>query len=384
MSIGANISSKQLRLLFGVLVLISISLLLGTYIVNHQGIRLNKYLRLLLLQSDLGSENIFAAWFSSMLLFCSVIFSFTCFILDKRRFTRGWKYLLNYGWLILAGCFAALSFDEMGSIHEYIGDYAAFKSTGEVLIKEENSGWTIFYYLVGAVSLFMLFFSLLRLRRSGKSLLFFIAGILCYLTNPVQENFEIANYGSGVVQRPLYLLLLEEGSELLGSLCFLASACTYAAFSSSKLFDGLRPGEIKVTISLSKKTLVFYLLLLLVGCGAVLTLLTYMFGYVKGENQVGVPKNWIPSMLGFLIFAYCLYMGVNYKNKRRAYLVLSILAITISIFYGCDKFADLLPAFRYSAETGYGLLSLIGIWLAYLQNHAWPARTYPRVNPNIH
>jgi hypothetical protein len=332
MLIDLRITVQHLRLWLKFIILLNLLLLAGTF-VAASGFHLNKWFTLLFRQSDLRLENIFASWYSSVLLFLAAILSFICFLLDKRRFKTGWNTMLSYGWLVYAACFAVLSFDEMGSIHEYIGDYMAFKKAGSAVTGDENSGWTVFYYLVAAVSIFMFVFSVLRLKSVKWSLVFFVLGLLLYLSNPLQENFEIASYLASpdrdAWKRPVHFALMEEGSELFGSLFFLIALSKYALFAGGS--------AIQLKMHVSKTTFLFWVLAFLAAFATGYAVVHYMFGNVEGQSQVGVPKNWITAMPA-LVVSLCMMYLYNY-HKRPVFLALAILFVAVSIYFGCDRFS---------------------------------------------
>lgn len=317
------------------IIAINILLLAGTFIFNTSHIQ---YFR----ETDLASENVFAAWYSSMLLLLSAVLSFYCFMMDECRIEQKSRRVWNFGWLVYTAAFAALSFDELGSIHEHIGNFTAFKQAGNLVAETKDSGWLFFYIIVGVVSLFMLMFSILKLKDVRWSLLLLVTGLLLYLSNPFQEYFEIetmrAAGGEQSWRRPVILLLLEEGSEIFGSLSF---------FTAIALYTKQYPYRIE--------TNKFPLLRLVVYCflGATICflLIDVLFGDVRGDEQNGVPKNWITAATAFLLSVYCFF--TYNREKTNSYLLIAIFFLCLSAYFGSNRFA-----WYFNADYSQGRLIL--------------------------
>ena len=210
--IHIRLSLSQLRWCLGLMLILNVLALAGTWIAHTlhvTGYGVKAALQLL----DLERENTVVTWYSSMLLLLVAIMSVVCFRTDWQRFHHWRDRTLSYGWLVLSMVFVTLSLDEIGSFHETIGDTAAFNSFGSF------SGWAVFYIVVMAVGVFMLTFSLARLIRSKWSAVYAVAGLLLFLSNPLQENYEIAAFRAApdpaLWVRPISLLLLEEGQRSL-------------------------------------------------------------------------------------------------------------------------------------------------------------------------
>lgn len=178
-----------------------------------------------LVQGHLATENVIAAWYSSMLLLIVAVAATTAFACDRRGAGR-----LRYGWLVFAAVFTLLSLDEIGSFHERVGMLRALPRAGGAV------GWVYVLAIpILAVAAFMLAFAWAHLRRAPGAFPLMAAGVAMFLMNPVLEAVEMAMiHGAGQVQgtwqRTLHdvLLVLEEGVlELFGILCFLAAVLTY-------------------------------------------------------------------------------------------------------------------------------------------------------------
>ena len=303
------------------IIAINILLLAGTFIFNTSRMQIFR-------ETDLASENVFAAWYSSMLLLLSAVLSFYCFMVDERRIEQNSRRVWNFGWLVYAAAFATLSFDELGSIHEHIGSFTAFKQAGNLVTNTKDSGWVFFYVVVGVVSLFMLMFSILKLKEVKWSLLLLVTGLLLYLSNPFQEYFEIetmrAAGGEQSWRRPVNLLLLEEGSEIFGSLSFFTAIALYAK-------------QYPYRIETNKFPVVRVVVYCFLGAAICLLLIDVLFGDVRGDEQNGVPKNWITAAAAFLLSVYCFF--TYNTEKTNSYLLFGIFLLCLSVYFGSNRFA---------------------------------------------
>lgn len=351
-----NVTAGCMITLAKVILAINIFLLAGTFVFNTAHAQLPPLLFVIVRETDLASENVFAAWYSSMLLLLSAVMSIACFLIDQQAIKDTRKRLLNYGWLIYAFAFVLLSFDELGSIHEHIGNFTAFKKAGNIISDDKDSGWTLFYMVIGAASLFMLAYSIVKLNRVKWALPLWICGLMLYLSNPFQEYLEIETMRSSATdetwKRPVHLLLMEEGSELFGSLFFLIAIMLYAR-------DHVFRKEIN-KIELIRLTLFFVL-----GVAISFILVNLMFGDVKGDLQNGVPKNWITAAYAFLISICCIF--VYYNDRIKSYLLLGVLGLCLSVYFGSNRFAWHFDADysvdRIIVKTFLSVFALISCWV---------------------
>src|SRR5688500_18759457 len=338
MLIELKLSAPNLRTIVKVIVAVNLFLLAGTYIFHDLQTTLPGYLFIILRETYLATENVFAAWYSSMLLFLSAIMSFICFLLDEQRYQRGMKRILNYGWLLYAMAFTLLSFDELGSIHEYIGNFIAFKQAGKMVTGTNDSGWTLFYAVIAVVSLFMFIFSVARLRQVKWALPLMVAALILYLSNPFQEYLEIASMNEAhdeTWKRPVHLLLLEEGTELFGSLFFVSAISLYAKCNGWKLQSGVK--DVVFRKETSKATVMKITVCCLLCMSLCFVVVNGLFGDVRGDLQKGVPKNWITATIAFIISISFFYFFTTIK--KGSYLLFSLFALCISVYYGSNRFA---------------------------------------------
>lgn len=277
-----------------------------------------------LVHLSLGAENVVAAWFSSMLLLsvagaCAIAFTVDGTAGASRR-------MLRAGWLVLALLFVALSFDELGSIHERLS-MVTIGAGNETLI-----GWyALIVGLIAAVS-FMLAFGLLHVRQVMPAFLLLALGAMCFASVPVQEHLEVQAYreaGNGWI-RPIGWLLLEEGSELAGAICSLAAALVY----SSTRLARLSTGEGSVSLALPWRRTASLVVLALVVLGAGLAVSQVQFGGSAGAHGHGIPRNWFPAMLAFTTAAFAWWLGgAGDARVLRAFAPIQLVA---SAFVGAD------------------------------------------------
>ncbi len=190
-----------------------------------------------LAQLNLGAENVLAAWYSSMLLLLVAGAAVVCWFADRSREDRASRRRLSVGWLVLAVVFAGLSLDEMGAIHERIGTSRAADGSAP--------GWVVVLAIpIALVASYMLVFAWTRLRREPLVAMLLVAGVALFLSVPFQEEVEVAILtatAAGTAERPVVGTLLEEGSEIFGSLCFLGAMLLYALRTA--LPDPTDPGR---------------------------------------------------------------------------------------------------------------------------------------------
>ena len=169
---------------------------------------------------DLGAENNLAAWHSAITLLIATGGWLICYALDVRgRKSRGDRFL-SWGWVLLAGLFCLLSLDEEGSFHERLGAVPGMNQ------------FDVFVFPMVGVGLFLLMFAWARLRTSWLTLALLTLGFLTYLSVPIQERAEAVLEHSGMYSAtwhtPTRDVVIEEGSELLGTLFFIIAGLVHA------------------------------------------------------------------------------------------------------------------------------------------------------------
>jgi hypothetical protein len=290
--------------------------------IDQYGPRGRTFIRYVLIQFHLGTENVIAAWYSSMLLLAVAAAACLVFALERRlppsSRTDRW---LRGGWLVFAALFTLLSLDEVGSLHERIGMMVALNRASLVPSAKAPVGWVYMLAVpIGAVGAFMLAFGWARLRRVPAAFALLALGVALYLADPLLEVLEGALVRSGspriIVER-----ILEEGvAELGGTLCFLMGMLLYAA----RIGAG---APYRWTVSGRSAAL------LAGAAGTILTAgvpIAHWFVDHLPEGDSGIPDNWFPaaalSLLALLLAAV--------RGQR----VGAIVCLALSAYFGAGLF----------------------------------------------
>ncbi|MCB0845604.1 MAG: hypothetical protein KDE26_20280 [Bacteroidetes bacterium] len=288
-----------------------------------------------LVQFSLARENNAAVWYSSMVFFLAGLVALLAFwgvynVRDNKAQIR-----TAWGWLILGGLFVGLSADELGSIHERLGMLQELNVTGD-----GAPGWIDLFAIPGGlVGLFMLWFFYQNFRRQKKSFFMLVLGVLALVSIFFQENFEVSSMRAATNpetwRRPIWQIILEEGSELLAVWCFLAAFVNlvYRLSLQKSLQNSLAAPEIVVPVKPAILIGLSYILVALsvFGTGIFSPLLEY--GIEGGDN--GMTSNWFPSMLAFIGAALSwLVWNAEKQNKKPAYLILALILLCLSMYYG--------------------------------------------------
>jgi hypothetical protein len=241
---------------------------------------------LVLVQFHLATENVIAAWYSSMLLLSVAVAAVIAYALDRRQSHAGFQRVVETGWLVIAGCFALLSLDEIGSLHERIGMVTRGASAA--------TGWVyVLAVPIGLIGVFMAAFAWLRVRRAPAAAAFFVAGIALFLSNPVMELIEMSLlHGGGSIGIHDTLLVVEEGlAELGGTLCFLLGVLLYIRATA-----GPGPHVVALDTPAAIQALAAGGLLLTAGVPA-----TRWFVDRLPPGDTGIPDNWFASAALYLL-----------------------------------------------------------------------------------
>jgi hypothetical protein len=336
-------STRQLATLLGLLFLMNLLVLAGTWAAtlyfNQHGWNANpSLLKNVLFQLNLALENVAATWYSSMLLLTTAVMAGICFLADRQEGTGRRQRLFSYGWLVFCGVFALLSFDEMGSVHEYFGK-DAYNEQADGFTR--YAGLVVLYTGIALVAGFMVAFGLVHLRRVPWSFVLVGTGVLLFISNPFQEHFEWGFYQRGA-DRPVLLLLLEEGSELFGTLCFLAATVAYAAHVTRRQPAPAGRAAIRVTATVSRKPMLATVLAVLGAMAVLLVGLQLVVGKVE-DPRLGIPQNWIPSAIAFAValVSRFLFAGLPREGARGGLFLglLAGLALALSAYYGSNLYA---------------------------------------------
>lgn len=339
-SIGIKFIFRQFALSIIVLLFLNIFLLLGTALSNElRSVQKSPASKFILNQFNLAFENVVGAWYSSMLLLLVAIAALLCFFIDRQQKKSNFSGALDFSWLLFCLIFLTLSLDEMGSFHELIGESTLFRKIGF----GEGAGWNTFFLLLFLVAFYMITFFVSKIKTSRRSFVFLMIGTLLFLSNPIQEAIEISDYRSAADpnswKRPTLLLLMEEGSEVFGMLCFLTAMVLYAFDRSKQL--GLSKTGVHLILVIKRSTLIGYTALLATLLFTNMTLLYLNANrIVKGDD--GIAENWFPSACFFFVALIAFYTALNSKlqNKKRGYWLLASLALLQSAYFGSNMYAS--------------------------------------------
>lgn len=316
-------------------IVINLLFLAGTWL-HHSKVVMpeKKTMQLILVQFNLSKENVAASWYSSMLLFFVAIAALLCFWSDIKKGGNVFDRVLHFGWVAVAGIFVVLSYDEMGSFHEMIGETSLFKKAGG-----NSSGWVAFYALIGIIAIFMVGFFIVKFKGNKKALLFTVLGVLLFVSNPFQEKFEIHSWRASIDpanwHRPVFFLLLEEGSELFAAFSFLYAFLNYAMDAAI----GHNIARNRLFLIESKfSNAVFGYLFTLASILGVIMLVVHLNTWHFERDDNGVPENWPPSATFFFscIAALYLFFKFDQHKNRDLYLLIAFTCLLISLYFGAN------------------------------------------------
>lgn len=331
-----TVRPSTLQRVFIVLCMIAIAILAGTwgFLEFYWGLDVPwedaPPIKHLLVQFHLGIENVFAAWFSSMLLLIVALSFLGAYAIDRKMLAT--VSPLSLIWVILATMFAGLSVDELGSVHERISmlSIGGESQDGGAQIL---SGWQLLMVVLGGGILMIVWFSVAHVRRVRAAFWLMVAGAVCYLSIPFQEYVEVgimwAAAGEGW-RRPVWLLLLEEGTELAGTLLFLASALTYVVGTVER--SGYERDQVIIRVDRQPAILVTVSISLIALVGMVLA--TKVLGPMGGDK--GVPINWFAAAFAFL--AFLLSTSLVYRRQQLIYGLIALLSLTMSVIAGAHLY----------------------------------------------
>jgi hypothetical protein len=338
-----------------------------------------------LVQFHLGTENVVAAWYSSMLLLLVTLACLVAYVLDTQALTpseaqkgdrslfrtvakpaiKGTVPFFRYGWVILAATFAALSLDEIGSLHERVGMVVALNRASLAPSSTHPVGWVYMLAIpIALVAMSMLAFGWIRMRRAPYAFALLATGVLLYVCDPVLEAVEgsLVRHGGGILL--LLERILEEGvAELGGTTCLLLGVLLYSrrvAGDGPHVFTAPHPTVIAA------------------GAAALTAGPTIVSEIVfrLPPGDTGIPENWFPAAALFLLAA------TAYTTFRGR--IIALLALVASAYFG----AGFLPYAAWFKAIGYrGVLvdtiitaitvTLLGHWMSALTTQRRAASPTP-------
>lgn len=273
-----------------------------------------------LIQFHLGTENVVAAWYSSMLLLSVAVASALAWRSDRRAARPA---RLAAGWLGVAAIFTLLSLDEIGSLHERLGMMVALNRVSLMPGATTPVGWVLLFAIpIGVVAIVMLAFAWLHVRRVPAAFTLMAAGVALFVSNPLLEILEGAMLDAGSAAGLLLERVLEEGvAELGGATCFVLGVITYLRRAGGTALPRLAwppPGVIAAV-------------------GAVMALAVPVAHAVSVRlpaGDSGTPENWFPAA-AFALVSF----GLLVESRGRA-TGLAVLAAALSAYFGAGIFAN--------------------------------------------
>ncbi len=245
---------------------------------------------------NLAYELNIAVWIVAMFLLLNGLLAFEVF--------RSSPTSTRYAWLCLAVVFVLLSWDEMGSFHERIGD----------------QGWAAYVPIaVGlGVPCAYAIITLLRSAETRRSALLIILGFGLLASVVFQEFLE--SQGLGLMIGNGLRTAIEEGSELFAILLFLIAVTPHL----KRPADLLGPSSLVPTL----RTFRGLLIPIAVGAGLHLALIPTTLSYTD-VGQRGDPGVWYPSAMFFVLALWS--AAAMLQRDRYAYRLLTLIALVGSV-----------------------------------------------------
>jgi len=327
---------------------------------------------------DLGAENNLAAWYSAITLLIAAGVWVICYALDVRGRESTGDRILSWGWLLLAALFCLLSLDEEGSFHERLGAVPGLNQ------------FEVFAVPLAAVGIFLLLFAWARLRHSWLAIALLALGFLTYLSVPIQEKAEVVLERTGdyaaTWHTPTLDVVIEEGSELLGTLLFIVAGLVHARRLNRAQLPSMPEEQwLDFEISASRRVIA-QVVGWVVGLLA-LGFITVQFIAVpdlphgsqfKG-SQLGNPADWFAGSL-MLIAAFLFLYATRAKGEvsgqqllRSFYKVFAVYSLVLAIHHGAGHlFSSIMwdgsPRRQMATNVVLGLagLAVAGVGIARL------------------
>ncbi|PYR77058.1 MAG: hypothetical protein DMF86_10560 [Acidobacteria bacterium] len=329
-----KLDSRQATIRRWLLTLTAVNLALtaGTALFIHEWARLDHYgprgrafITYVLVQTHLATENVVAAWYSSMLLLGVAVAALAAFAVDRRCERGKRERRLSAGWLFFAAAFVVLSLDEIGSYHERIGMLVALNPHHTSAL-----GWVYVLAIpIALVGLFMMAFAWFHLRRVPVSFWLMAAGVVLFLSDPMLEQAEMAILRTGAAPGSFAmsvhnaLLIFEEGVvELFGTLSFLAAILVYIRRTAG---TDVVEWQVDRRVAASVALIVAALF-------AVAVPVARWTVAVLPPGDTGIPANWFPAAA----LAACALVAVAVQGRRAK--PAAALCLALSAYFGAGLY----------------------------------------------
>jgi hypothetical protein len=296
------------------------------------------WVSVVLVQLDLGAENVAAAWFSSMLLLLVAGFASVCCVFEYAPYHSPRSRLSALAWLAFAGVFVLLSYDELASVHERLGSLAALNPEGDTAL-----GWVrVLAVPITVVFLWLAAFAWLYLRPVPWVLPLYALGLLALASVPLQEHVKdvLVDLGRTHGQWAAHdiAVLVSEETELFGSLSLLAATLMYV---TERHGGGISHDATKVIVGLPAARTTMAVVVCILAIGFVVMPLLPPKSPTTGS--VGNPANWPGAALATLTALVCLYVHAEPRRTRLGgrfvYLLTAAWALVASAYVGSSVYA---------------------------------------------
>lgn len=351
-----RLRSSFLYIILKIIVLLNLFFLAGTYFFHYYLYRIlqgdwsqGSGLKYLVVQFSLANENVLATWYSSMLFLLVGVFCFFCYLIQSKASQNFLGIKISYGWCLISALFLLLSLDEISSLHERLGSLSTLNPFGDYPL-----GWvSLLGVPIALICLFMIGFFMVQVKRAPLPAGIAIAAFVVFASIPLQEYFEVealqASEDPALWERPAPLLLIEEGSELLGATLLLLSSILFAAKPAPfgkkwSLFSIEIDMKVKSKQGSMCRFIMFFAFL------AFLMLLIVQSDMLVLQGDHGIRKNWFPAAASFLASLLWLSLYI-YEGQprivRKIFLCLSLYSLFISAFFGANFYGYLHDPLEY-------------------------------------
>jgi hypothetical protein len=301
-----------------------------------------------LIHLSLAREATVASWWSSTIFGLGGV---VALIWAAAEYGRGRAAMRCWAWLLAGVVLLGLSLDEVGTLHErMLGDDVAgasdaFQSPGPWLVP-----------VVPAVLLLVFGVNHVRGRRIGAAAWLGCLGVLSLTTVGIQERLETFD----VEVRPLGWLLLEEGTELAGSLLIVVALLIVGVNASFGLED-LRAARRRRPVHP-----VVIAGVLAVAFTVASVLFEEALGSTPANDQEGLPQWWLASAAAAAVGACSLLVARRHApgRARNAACAMAAVALFLSVHHGSDGTMWIAAAFGGTAPTVRSALAVPLVLLA--------------------
>lgn len=315
-----------------------------------------------LIHLSLAREATVASWWSSMTFGLGGV---AALIWAAAEYGRRRAAVRCGAWLLAGIVLLGLSLDEVAALHErFLGDDIAGASDAF----QSPAPWLV--PVAPAVLLMVFAVNHARGRRIGAAAWLGCLGVLSLTTVGIQERLETFD----VEVRPVGWLLLEEGTELAGSLLIVAALLIVgvnASFDLGDLRAFRRRCRVRPVVIAGVLAVAF-----IVGSA----LFEEGLGSSPANDQEGLPQWWLASTAAAAVGACLLLMARQHApgRARNATYALAAVALFLSVYHGIDGTIWIEPLFGGKASAVRVAVAALLVLLA-LAVVAWSASSAARV-----